>query len=106
MRKSASQVTDTRHTFPSKGIFLTGGHYAEIELGKCRVNERIIKLVATIYGVSETFLKTGEGEMFDNKADPRLQRLITIFQGLPRDYQDYILAQIESLKKLHQGNVV
>jgi transcriptional regulator with XRE-family HTH domain len=87
-----------------KGIFLTGGHYASIELGNRRVNERIVKLVTTIYGVSEGFLRTGQGDMFDNDAaDPRLERLIRIFQELPPDFQDYILQQIDQLKKLHHG---
>ncbi|MDR3171479.1 MAG: helix-turn-helix domain-containing protein [Treponema sp.] len=86
-----------------KGIFLTSGHYAGIELGNRRVNERIIRLVTTIYGVSETFLRTGTGDMFNNAADPRLERLIRIFQELPPDFQDYILQQIDQLKKLHHG---
>jgi transcriptional regulator with XRE-family HTH domain len=86
-----------------KGIFLTSGHYASIELGNRRVNERIIKLVATIYGVSEGFLRTGQGAMFDETPDPRLERLIRIFQELPPDFQDYILQQIDQLKKLHRS---
>jgi transcriptional regulator with XRE-family HTH domain len=84
-----------------KGIFLTSGHYAGVELGNRRVNERIIKLVSTIYGVREGFLRTGQGTMFYETHDPRLERLIRIFKELPMDFQDYILQQIEELKKLH-----
>jgi transcriptional regulator with XRE-family HTH domain len=99
--RQALQLTQVQFC---KGIFLTNGHYASIELGNRRVNERIIKLVTTIYGVSETFLRTGTGDMFDNDAaDPRLDRLIRIFQELPPDFQDYIFQQIEQLKKLHHG---
>jgi transcriptional regulator with XRE-family HTH domain len=85
-----------------KGIFFSPGHYAEIELNNRAVNERIIKLVSTIYHVNETYLRTGEGGIFDEIPDPKLQQMISIFQGLPEDYKDYILLQIEQLKKLHK----
>jgi transcriptional regulator with XRE-family HTH domain len=84
------------------GILLSPGHYAEIELNNRAVNERIIKLVATMYHVNENFLRTGEGDIFDETPDQKLQQMISIFQGLPEDYKDYILQQIEQLKKLHK----
>jgi transcriptional regulator with XRE-family HTH domain len=87
-----------------KGILLTGGHYAEIELGNRPVNPRMIKLIAVTYGVNEGFLKTGKGKMFDQKPDLKLANMISIFQELPPDFQDYILLQIEQLKKLHRNN--
>jgi transcriptional regulator with XRE-family HTH domain len=87
-----------------KGILLTAGHYAEIELGNRRVNPRMVRLLVTAYGISETFLKTGKGDMFSREIDPRLDSMIQIFQELPADFQDYILLQIEELKKLHKKN--
>jgi transcriptional regulator with XRE-family HTH domain len=88
-----------------KGILLTAGHYAEIELGNRQVNPRMVKLLVTVYGVSETFLRTGEGDMFTQKTDPRLDSIIQIFQELPPHFQDYIMLQIEELKKLHKKNI-
>jgi transcriptional regulator with XRE-family HTH domain len=85
-----------------KGIMLTPGHYAGIELNNRAVNDRIIKLVTTIYHVNERFLRTGEGGIFDEIPDQKLQQLIGIFQSLPEDYKDYILLQIEQLKKLRE----
>jgi transcriptional regulator with XRE-family HTH domain len=85
-----------------KEILLSPGHYAEIELNNRAVNDRIIKLVSTIYQVNETYLRTGEGGIFDEIPDQKLQQLISIFQSLPEDYKDYILQQIEQLKKLHK----
>jgi transcriptional regulator with XRE-family HTH domain len=83
-----------------KGIFLTPGHYAGIELGKRRVNDRTIRLVTAIYGVNESFLRTGAGAMFDSEPDPKLERLVREFLRMPPDFQDYVLEQIDSLKKL------
>ena len=85
-----------------RGIPLTSGHYAEIELGNRRVNLRTIKLLVSSYGVNENFLKNGEGNMFDNTPDPRLEELIRLFNDLPKNFQDYILREIKELKKLHK----
>jgi transcriptional regulator with XRE-family HTH domain len=87
-----------------KGILLTAGHYAEIELGNRRVNPRTVKLLVTVYGVNESFLKTGKGDMFTQRTDPRLDSIIRIFQELPPHFQDYLLRQIEELKNLHKKN--
>jgi transcriptional regulator with XRE-family HTH domain len=85
-----------------QGIPLTNGHYAEIELGNRQVNERTVKLLAVSYGVSERFLKTGEGNMFESSPDPRLEELIRVFKELPLNFQDYVLHEIKELKKLHK----
>lgn len=84
-----------------RGIPLTRGHYAEIELGNRKVNQRVIKLLVSSYGVSETYLKTGEGAMFDTSVDPKLEELISIFKDLPVNFQNYVLREIKELKKLY-----
>ena len=83
-----------------KEIFLSPGHYAGIELNNREVNKRIIKLVTVIYNVREEYLTTGKEPMFSNAPDLKLQKMIGIFQELPDEYKDYILQQIEQLKKL------
>jgi transcriptional regulator with XRE-family HTH domain len=83
-----------------RGIFLTNGHYAGIELGVRAINERTVKLLATTYGVNENFLKTGEGEMFGRAIDVKLEELTHIFKSLPHNFQDYILRQVRELEKL------
>jgi transcriptional regulator with XRE-family HTH domain len=85
-----------------KAIFLTPGHYAGIELNQREVNQRTIKLVAITYNVSEDYLKTGREPVFTQDPDPKLQRMISVFQELPDECKDYILQQIELLKKLHK----
>ena len=86
-----------------RGIPLTSGHYAEIELGNRKVNQRTIKLLTSSYGVNEDFLKTGRGEVFTTTPDPKLEELIRLFNDLPSDFQSFILRQIKELKKLHKG---
>jgi transcriptional regulator with XRE-family HTH domain len=83
-----------------KEIFLSPGHYAGIELNNREVNRRIIKLVSVIYNVREEYLKAGKEPMFSRLPDLKLQKMIGIFQELPDEYKDYILLQIEQLKRL------
>jgi transcriptional regulator with XRE-family HTH domain len=83
-----------------KEIFLSPGHYAGIELNNREVNRRIIKLVSVIYNAREDYLKTGKEPMFSKMPDLKLQKMISIFQELPDEYKDYILQQIDQLKKL------
>ena len=81
-------------------IFLSPGHYAGIELNNREVNRRIIKLVSVIYNVREEYLKTGKEPVFSKAPDLKLQKMIGIFQELPDEYKDYVLHQIDQLKKL------
>jgi transcriptional regulator with XRE-family HTH domain len=81
-------------------IFLSPGHYAGIELYNREVNKRIIKLVSVIYNVREEYLKTGTEPIFAKKPDLKLQKMTGIFQELPDEYKDYVLQQIDQLKKL------
>jgi transcriptional regulator with XRE-family HTH domain len=88
----------------SKGIFLkSSGYYADIETGKHEVNERIIELVSSVYGVNKIWLKTGEGEIFeaDKKSiDPLFEEMTILFNELNPDFKSYTLTQIKSLIKL------
>ena len=83
-----------------KEIFLSPGHYAGIELNNREVNKRIIKLVSVIYNVREEYLKTGIKPIFSKIPDLKMQKMINIFQEMPDEYKDYILQQIDLLKKL------
>ena len=87
-----------------KGIHLSQSYYAQIDGGKKPVNERIIALVCSQYGVSKEFLLTGKGEMFSgNLADIQLQQILEIYNELEPPFKDYIVSQIrqlvETLKK-------
>jgi transcriptional regulator with XRE-family HTH domain len=81
-----------------KGIYVSQSYYAQIEGGKRPVNDRIIALVCSQYGVSKEFLLTGKGEMFSkNLADIQLQQLIEKFSQLEPPFKEYVISQIEEL---------
>jgi transcriptional regulator with XRE-family HTH domain len=85
----------------SKGIFLSNGYFAGIELGNRKANNRIIELISSKYGVNRQWLETGKGEMFaQNPPDAGLEQILTIFKELNPVYKDFLLNFLKQLRKL------
>jgi len=84
----------------AKAIYISNGYIAELECEHRRVNDRITHLISLTFGVSETWLKTGEGEMFFKTPSEKLHRLVGLFNELPIQFQDYAMQQIEQLLKV------
>ena len=81
-----------------RGIYVSQSYYAQIESGKRPVNDRIIALVCSQYGVSKEYLLTGKGEMFsENLSDLQLQQLLDIFNELEPPFRDYVILQLKQL---------
>jgi transcriptional regulator with XRE-family HTH domain len=103
--KTVRKVLNLSQIIFSKGIFLSNGYYADIELGNKKANDRIVELVSTKYGVNRHWLETGEGEMFDKTPpDADLVEMVTIFKELNPGYKDLILNIIGQLLKLQKNN--
>jgi transcriptional regulator with XRE-family HTH domain len=86
----------------ANGIHLSQSSYAKLELEQRGVNNRIIDLVATRYGVNKDWILTGKGDMFDVRPNVKLQELIDIFNELDDVFQDYILTQIKEILKVQK----
>ncbi|MDR0387590.1 MAG: helix-turn-helix transcriptional regulator [Treponema sp.] len=84
----------------SEAIYISNGYLAEIELGNRRVNERIIQLITTTFGVNKEWLKTGQGKMFVSTPDEKCERIANLFKELNPEFQDYVLGQIDQLINL------
>ena len=112
MDKSVNErLTQARHELKlsqvkfSKGIHLSSGYYGDIEAGRIGVNDRIIELVSSVYGINKLWLKTGEGNMFDNQIDPKFEEMSVLFNQLNPDFQSYVLTQIKNLIKLQDISI-
>jgi transcriptional regulator with XRE-family HTH domain len=82
----------------AKGVFVSQGYFADIEVGKCNISERIVQLIATQYKVNKEWLKTGNGEMFSaSKTEIKLEYLSGIFAELDELLQDYLIKQADEL---------
>jgi len=81
-----------------KGIYMSQSYYAQVEGSKRPVNDRVIALICSQYGVSKDYLLTGKGQMFSEKlADIQLQQLTEVFNELDPPFRDYIILQIKQL---------
>ena len=81
----------------AKAVFISNSYIAELEGGNRKVNERIIRIISLTFGISETWLKYGTGNMFFTTPTEKLQRLTSLFNDLPPKFQDYVMLQIEQL---------
>jgi transcriptional regulator with XRE-family HTH domain len=89
----------------SKGIFLSNGYFAGIELGNRKANNRIIELISSKYGVNRRWLETGEGEMFaEPPPDAGLEQILVTFKELKPVYKDFLLGFLKQLRKLQETN--
>jgi len=84
----------------SKLLSLSGGYISGVEINLRKVNDRLIKLIIAEFGVSEEWLRSGNGEMFmEEKSDVKAARISSLFDDLPPHYQDVVLGTIELLRK-------
>jgi transcriptional regulator with XRE-family HTH domain len=85
-----------------RAIFISDGYIAEMENEHRIANDRIIHLICLTFGISEKWLKLGEGEMFQRAPAEKLKRMIDLFNELPPEFQDYVVQQIEQLLKVQK----
>ena len=84
----------------SELLSLSGGYIAGVEVNLRKVNDRLIKLIISEFGVNEDWLRFGNGEMFaKNKNNEKAARIVALFNDLPPHYQDVVLGTIELLRK-------
>jgi len=97
--KEARKALSLTQTTFAKRIAISNGYIAGIELGQRNVNERLIKLISSEFGINEKWLKTGEGLMLasDKKKEKQIETLINIFEELSPDMQAFFVSQVEAL---------
>jgi transcriptional regulator with XRE-family HTH domain len=87
----------------SKRIFVSKGFYGDIEVGKKKINDRIIFIISKQFNVNDECLKTGKGEMFTNTPpDIRLEKLLDIYNQLDGSLRDCLVDQSGILLKLQR----
>lgn len=87
----------------SKAICVSSSYTAEIENGHRIANDRIIRLISLTFGANEKWLKNGKGEMFISSPIEKKERILTLFNELNPQFQDYALVVVDRLLKLQIG---
>jgi transcriptional regulator with XRE-family HTH domain len=83
-------------------ISVSQGYFASVENGTRKINPRLIKLIVSEFGVNETWLLTGEGEMFSQNPDEKFAKLVGLFKGLSSKNQELIYQIIGVLLKMEE----
>ena len=84
-------------------LSLSGGYISGVEVNLRRVNDRLIKLITSEFGVNEEWLRSGTGEMFrEETGNEKTARISSLFDDLPSHYQDVVLGTIELLRKANE----
>jgi transcriptional regulator with XRE-family HTH domain len=80
-------------------ILISNGMIASIELGKRKINERLLRLIKITFGANENWLRGGEGPMFQKDVPPdyKISEALEIFKKLSPFFQDMILEQLRKL---------
>jgi transcriptional regulator with XRE-family HTH domain len=86
----------------AQGIKISNGYQASIELNNRKVNDRIIQLISTNFGISEEWLKTGQGDMLGHYDDFELEQIINVYKRLDPDFRHYLLKQLDILLALQE----
>jgi len=83
----------------AKKMSISTSFQTHIELGHKKVLDRHIKLIVSVFGVNEAWLRTGEGEMFEKDVTPdyKITETVEIFKQLNPFFQDFILQQLNKL---------
>jgi transcriptional regulator with XRE-family HTH domain len=102
------RIKEVRHALKmtqpqfAKAIHISQGYIAGLENELRNVNDRIIQLIAMTFGVSEAYLKAGEGEMFNKAPTDKKERILRLFDELNPQFQDYVLNVVSQLLKVQQ----
>jgi transcriptional regulator with XRE-family HTH domain len=79
--------------------------YSKIETGENALTEKNISLICLVYGVNESWLRNGKGEMFDSSAKPKDEdekRLLEMFRNLSPEMRAFVLRKIQECLRIDQ----
>jgi transcriptional regulator with XRE-family HTH domain len=76
-------------------IAISASYYADIERSDKKVNDRIIRLIGTEFGISEHWIRTGEGEMYGETAEANIAKAVSLFKSFTPDFQECILKVLD-----------
>jgi transcriptional regulator with XRE-family HTH domain len=94
----------TQAEFAAK-LEMAQNSYSKIELGDNSLTDKNIFLICLIYGVNETWLRTGEGDMFDSESKAKgedEQALLHMFRLLSPEMRAFVLRKIDECLRLEQ----
>ena len=84
----------------AKQVGLAQTALSMIELGNNTLTDKVIKLICAEFGVNETWIRTGKGQMM--KESPQLKELGDILVNLTPETQQYLLLMARELLNVQE----
>ena len=86
----------------SERIAISVSYLSDMELGNNPVSERIIRLTTMEFGINEHWLRTGEGEMYNEGEDIAAITANRLFKSLSPAFKEHAIVQLNSLSELNK----
>jgi transcriptional regulator with XRE-family HTH domain len=101
VKEIRNAIKMTQHEF-AKILSISTSQIACIETDRRAVKERTIKLICDSFNANPQWLRTGEGDMFIQKDDAKLKKLLALFTNLQPQYQNFIFNAMDLFLKMQE----
>jgi len=79
--------------------------YSKMETGENSITEKNISLICLVYGINESWLRSGKGDMFDTANKPKNEdeeKLLEMFRFLTPEMREFVLCKLKECLRLDQ----
>jgi transcriptional regulator with XRE-family HTH domain len=90
----------TQKAFGEK-IHISKGYITSLERALRPLNDRLVTLISDAFGVNAEWLKTGSGSMFLDPKDINEGEILSMFNQLNPDFQQFIINQLKQLLRMN-----
>ena len=104
LRELRKALKMTQAEFAAK-LEMAQNSYSKIELGDNSLTDKNIFLICLIFGVNESWLRTGEGEMFNPVSKPKDEdekKLLKMFRRLSPEMRAFVLRKIQECLRIER----
>jgi transcriptional regulator with XRE-family HTH domain len=102
--KETRQNLDMTQKQFAERIAVSISYLSDMERSDSKVNDRVIRLVSMEFGISEHWIRTGEGGMYSDFSAVRLAKMTSLFKTLPPKPQELAIALLSTLIEHHNAN--
>jgi len=78
---------------------------SELENGIKEPNERVIRLIISEFNISENWLRTGTGSMFNEDISAEVSEAMGIFKSLDQRFREAALKMLVVLKETNEAKL-
>jgi len=75
-------------------ICVKAGFLSSMEIGDRKINHRMIKIINLTTGISQKWLETGEGEMFDSEIEHEVEEIVNLYRQLNPFFKGFFKRQL------------